>query len=175
MTAGSERQGRNTRSGSMPVVKSSAHAQGRGRDRSDAMVFPVLDKAFPVSSPRIPCSDSQGKLQKRPEASRDLKRCTRHSSRSFTNFPVFFPVRQGNWGRRPVRTGLRRQPTSSVSTHRRRYSVKEGAFAGVFACTSQALCSRFRKTRLRVASPKFRSNSKGCRRLRAVLLPTLAA
>ena len=64
---------------------------------------------------------------------------------------LYFSLLAGNLGRRRVRTRLRRQPTSTVSTHRCRYQEKEAAFAGLFACTSQAPCSPFQKSKRNTA------------------------
>ena len=73
------------------------------------------------------------------------------SAAQISKISLYFSLLAGNSGRRPVRTRLRRQPTSTVSTHRCRYQEKEAAFAGLFACTSQAPCSPFQKSKRNTA------------------------
>jgi Raf kinase inhibitor-like YbhB/YbcL family protein len=73
--------------------------------------FPVLESNFPVSSPEIPCSSTQGMMAERPRAAAHLSHCPASNGAGLINFPVF-SLLAGNLERRRVSGGLRRQVTN---------------------------------------------------------------
>jgi hypothetical protein len=77
-------------------------------------MFPVPKIAFPVFSPKIPCSDAQGVPSKALRFSAHFGNMDTATGQS-SQISLYFSLLAGNLGRRLVCDGLCGQPASAVS------------------------------------------------------------